>query len=488
MKPSDIPFNISLLIPTENWTKTILPVTSLDTFEGMTKNFHPQGLYSVDIFGVVGTPSRDEKYAFIDIKLPILHPVIFKTLVGLKSLYRDIMASKEFAIFDEEQRDFIKSDPISGQTGYEFFIKHFKKLQFEQRSSTKREQSIALMEKYKDNCLTDKIIVIPASYRDIEVDPNGRASSDEINSIYYKLLAVSNTIHPGTVKVAPESYNTQRMTLQNAFLELYEYINSIIDGKKNLMMGKWASRKVFNGTRNVITSANVTITDLDDNNKLTVNDTCIGLYQTLKAMLPISLYRLKNGILTKAFTEVGNPVLLTNKKTLMSERVEVSSDSYNTWLTNEGLEKQITYFKENSIRHNEIDIDGYYLGLIYKGSDNTFKFISGIDELPEDRKKEDCYPITYTELFYLSIYEIANNYPVYVTRYPITGMGSIYPSKVYLKTTVEFEVRQELDDEWRPSGNVAKQFPIRTSSFFNSVAPSTSKLAKLGADFDGDKK
>ncbi len=485
MKASEIPFNIDLLIPDQNWLNLFLPVTSLDTFDGLTKNFHPNGLYSVNIFGVVGTPKRDEKYAFIDVKIPILHPIVFKTLVSLKSLYGSIMAGKEFAIFDEERKDFFRSDPVTGSTGYEFFIKHFKKIVFEDRSSNKREQSLLLIDKYKDKCLVDKIIIIPASYRDIEVDENGRTTSDEINSIYYKILAISNTIHANTVKIAPESYDAQRMSLQNKFVELYEYINSIIDGKKNLMMGKWASRKVFNGTRNVITSANVTIEDLDKV-EISINDTFVGLFQLLKAMLPISIFNIKNTIISKAFTEINQPVLLTNPKTLKSERLEVSTDAYNTWLTNEGIEKQISFYRENTIRHNPVMIDNHYLGLIYKGPDNTFKFISGIDELPEGRDKSDCSPITYTELYYLSIYKIYKKYPSYVTRYPITGIGSVYPSKMYLKTTIEFEERIELDDDWKPSEHVAKQYPVRASTFFNSMAPSSTRIGKLGADYDGD--
>ena len=158
----------------------------------------------------------------------------------MKSLYKDIMSSREFAVWDDEKKDFIKSNAIDGQTGYQFFINHFKDIVFEEKSSIRREQAIRLLDMYKDNCLVDNIIVMPAGYRDIELDNNGRESSDEINDIYYSLLSISNTINPSTVNVSPEAYNSQRMSLQNKFVELYDYINTIVDGKKNLMMGKWA--------------------------------------------------------------------------------------------------------------------------------------------------------------------------------------------------------------------------------------------------------
>jgi hypothetical protein len=488
MQKQSIPFNIDLLIPDKNLTERFRAVKSLDTFDASGKNFHPEGLYSVETFGIVGTPARDARYGYIDLKIGVMHPVIFKTITSLKTFYKDILSSREFAIWNDETKDFIKSNSIEGQTGYQFFIEHYKDIIFEERASLKREQSIALLNKYKDNGLIDKMLVIPAGYRDLEIDENGRQSSDEINELYYKLLAISNTINSSTVNISPEAYNTQRMTLQNTVIEIYDYISNIIDGKKNLMMGKWASRKVFNGTRNVITSSDTVVQDLDDKNKLTINDTCIGLYQLLKAMLPVSIYHLKNGFLSSVFSSAGVAAFLTNKKTLQSERVELSNQEYEKWLTNEGLEKLITYYKENSIRHNPIDVEGYYLGLVYKGPDNTFKLIHGIDELPDDRKKEDCYPITFTDLFYLSIYDIANSYPVLVTRYPITGVGSVYPSKVFLKTTIDSEVRTELGNDWKPLGGdkIAKQFPVLNSAFFNSMSPSPSRLAGLGGDFDGD--
>jgi hypothetical protein len=481
---SNIPFNIYLLIPDDSFKTKFRAVSSLDTYDVSSKNFHPDGLYSVETFGIVGTPARDARYGYIDLKIKILHPVIYNTLIQLRSFYKDIISAKEFAVWNDELKDFEKSNAIEGNTGYEFFISKFKQIVFEPRQSVKREQALALLAKYKNNCMLDKVLVIPAGYRDMEVDGNGRAGSDEINSLYYKLIAVSNTINNNTSVIVPESYNSQRVSLQNTFNQIYDYINTIIDGKDNLMMGKWASRKIFNGTRNVITAQDTIIEDINDPNALTINDTSIGLYQTLKAMLPVTLYNLKTKFLSTVFTAVGTPALLTNKKTFLSERVDISNLESDRWMTNEGIEKQVTYFRENTIRHNEIKVDNHYLGLVYRGPDGTFKLIHGIDELPEGRSKDDCSPITYAELFYSSIYDIANSYPLLVTRYPITGVGSVYTSMTYLKSTIEFEIRRELGDDWKPMGDdkIAKQFPVKGSEFFNSVSPSPSKLSGLGGD------
>jgi hypothetical protein len=102
MKNLDIPFNLSLFSVTERDIAGMQQITSLDTWEGATKNFHPQGLYSTQAFGVVGTEVRSERFAYIDMRMSIFHPLIFKALSKLKSLYPDIIAGKEFAVWDRE--------------------------------------------------------------------------------------------------------------------------------------------------------------------------------------------------------------------------------------------------------------------------------------------------------------------------------------------------------------------------------------------------
>lgn len=482
-----IPFNIDLLSLTEQDAQRFRAVKSLDTFEGATKNFHPDGLFSALTFGVAGSDARFKRYGYVDLKIEIIHPTIYKTLIGLKALYRDILSGREFAVWDPYLMDFVKSDLVDGKTGYQFFIENWHKIEFEERPSIKREQAIRLIQKYKDRSLVQRVLVIPAALRDLEIDDNGRESSDEINSLYYKLVAISNTINPSTVSVSPEAYNSQRMSLQNTFIEIYDYISKIVEGKKNLMMGKWASRKIFNGTRNVITSMSTGVAELDGPGNVGFNDTAIGLYQCLKAMLPVSLFHLKTGFLSEVFISAGAPALLVNPKTLQSERVQLRADEFNDWTTTEGLEKFITYFQEDSIRHDAVKVGEYYIGLLYRGPDGTFKLLHGIDELPAGRNAEDCRPITRAELLYASIYHVANNYPVFVTRFPVSGIGSIYPSKVFLRSTIRAEVRQELGNDWQPMGKdrIAFEFPT-DASFVNALSPHSSRLKKLDADFDGD--
>ena len=482
----DIPFNISILELTPEKLKGIKPVRALDITDESKRNYHEDGLYSFSIFGRTGDEIRDYRFSYIDIKIEIFHPILFKSLTQLKSLYEDIMASREFAIWNDEKKDFEKATALNGQTGFHFFLQHWKDINHQKTNSDLREQYILLIDKFKDKALTNKIVVLPAGLRDLEFSDSGRTEENEINPLYRKLISISNIINETSIKQNPEIVNSARWSLQTTFNEIYDLFTRIVKGKKKLVLGKWASRKVFNGTRNVITSMDTSLPFLGDPNSVTFNSTIVGLYQLMKAMLPVTKFHLKNGFLSKVFVSKDIPVRLVNPKTLRAEDVNVSPEFFDRWTSDDGLDKVIETFREESMRHKPAMVGAYYIGLMYKGPDGTFKIIQDIDEVPDDRDKSHVTPLTLCELFYCSIYHIANKYPGFVTRYPIASFGSIYPSYVYLKTTNKSEVRRELTDEWiiDTEKQAANEFPLVSSSFMNSLIPHSSRISNLNADFD----
>lgn len=486
MSKLSIPFNLSMLVLDDAKLQGVKPVRSLDIFDGATKNFHEDGFFSQSIFGRIGDERRNARFSYIDIKVNIFHPLVFNTLTQLKQLYNDILLGRAFAKWDAEIKDFVKADQLTGKTGFHFFEQHWRDIVFEQRDSDIRDINIKLITMFKDKAMTSKIVVMPAGLRDFEIQADGRQSEDEFNNFYHKLLAVSNSIVPGMVKNNLEQLNGSRVTLQLEFNKLYDRFESMIEGKRKLLMGSWATRAVWNGTRNVITTTNIKTNELNSPGGVDFNHTVVGLYQYLKATLPVSKYQLKNGFLSKVFIGPNAPVFLTDKKTLKKVTVNLKPKYYDQWMSEEGLDKVINLYGEESLRHNEIEIEGYYIGLMYRG-EGTFKMFQDIDELPAHLSKDDVRPITFTELLYLSVYEKSDTYPAFVTRYPVTGYGSIYPSYCFLRPTVTVEERAPLDDNWEIDTNAKKSYNFPTkSAFVNSMSPNPARLGRLGADFDGD--
>jgi hypothetical protein len=461
------------------------PVTVLDIMDGKTNQFNPNGLFSIPIFGKVGDEARNRVFSYIDLHTTLLHPMIYRVLTELKSLYKGIASSKEYALWNDEIKDFEKSNALKGKTGYAYLMAHLKDVKFEREGSELIQQKVKVVEENikSGKAFISQVIVMPAGLRDYEIDKTGKPTENEVNIYYRKLLAASHLI----TKADPNSIalNMTRFRMQIDFLELYEYIENLLKGKRKLILGKWASRQIFNGTRNVITSMINNTAELHAPNVINMNSTAIGLFQFLKASLPVSIYNIRNGYLLNVMPGPNSPFFMTNKKTLKKEMVPHNTLIYDQWMTDEGLEKTITRYSEIPLRHMVLDTDNHYLCLIYKDSDK-YMLLQDIDDLPEGLNKKLVYPITFTEILYLSVYKIANKLPAFVTRYPVLGTGGIYPSKVYLKTTINSSIKKELDQNGIPTGSVAYEFPILNDKFMNTIAPSINHIKRLGADYDGD--
>lgn len=477
-----LPANIELLFATDQDVAGMRPIKVLDVMEGMTKNFHPEGLFSTDIFGKVGGEFRNRLYSYIDLRVPVIHPNLYKVICRMKELYEQIMQGKAFAVFNPETNDFEKSNIMLGETGYEFFVKHLPKLKLETRDSISRESGIKMIEKYKNNMFITKLIVIPAGLRDYTYDETGKPTEDEINDLYRKVMKTSFSLVSINVKENLSDIDNIRANLQNQIVAIYDHIINMLKGKQGVIQRHWTTRSIYNSTRNVITSHIPEIRYLGDPKSVNLNQSVIGLYQFLRAFIPLCVKEVREKFSQNVFLGQNAPVVLINKKTLKREQVQVDSKFYDSWLTYDGIEKIFASYGDVSLRHKTLEINNYYMGLVYRGN-GTFKMIFDIDDVPEHLKENaDVKPITLTEMLYICAYKVAKTACGFMTRYPVANYGSIYPSFVYLRSTINTEVRKELDDNWEPIDDLASEFPIRGDKFFESMSLAAKNMQAANAD------
>jgi len=490
MKNSQIPFNVSILNLTPEKLKLLRPVKSPDVHDGVTGNFNEDGLFSVLTFGRVGDEMRDTRFSYIDLHLNIFHPTIYRALVQLRGLYRDIMAGTAYAIFDDKEGDFILANELTGETGYAYFLKHWKKIKYRESKSPVRTERIRMIQKYQAIATTKNILVMPAGLRDYVVDSTGRGTQDEINDVYRRILGASKVIVSADGTETSPLYDNSRKALQQGFNDVYDHVLRMITGKKGFIQEKYGSRRIFNGTRNVISAMDTSTADLDEVNSPDYTDTILGMFQVAKGALPLTIFLLRNGWLGNVFSvgDSSTSARLIDPKTLKSEMVDLPPDVRDRWITVEGLEKVIESMRIVENRHKPVMLEDRYLGLVYRGPDNTFKIFGDITELPEGFDRKNVAPLTLIELIYLSGYKRWNTLKTIVTRYPVTGIGSTYPSTIYTKTTMKGEVRSELGDDWNVmEDSVALEFPsYEPLAYVDSQVIHPSRLGGLGADFDGD--
>lgn len=493
MKKALVPFNISLLIPTNQQLKMLGQITSHEIFEGLGGNFHENGLFSVSIFGRIGSSEREGRFGYIKLGLPVIHPVIYRNLIKLKAFYEDIILGKAYAIFDTSVNDFIKSNELEGRTGYTFFFDNWKKIDFQETGSGIRKNRLQLIAKYLDKCTLDNFVVCPAAYREVEIDAYGRVTLDEVNEHYRALLnqtyGIPDYFGPNDDKAI---YDRKRVAIQNNVQAIYDHFEKLLSGKGGFIQANWASRKVFNGTRNVISSLDTNASDLDRPNRPGFKDVAIGLLQGSVAVKPKTIFALRNSIIGDIFNSNNNRVQLLDKETLKRVWIDVPTATIDKWGTPDGLEKVINDLRVVEQRSRPIEIEGHYVGLVYLDDNENFRVFRDIEELPEHLNPEFVRPISYAELIYLAGLSMWNTSVGIVTRYPIENYNSSIPCRMYMKTTVIGELRYQLDHNWERDESLplALEYPKigkdYSAQWHDSLSLPPSTLAALGADFDGD--
>ncbi len=488
MKIRDLPFNVSILDTTKLPIGKDRVVTSRDVYEGSStsisgRELHPEGIYSIPIFGRIGSKERDTRYGLVDLKVALFHPFIYKTLVKLKGLYGGILEGRSYAKWDPNLKDFVQSDVLNGETGMAFFIKHWRDIEFKDTGSDLRTQRIKLIEKFKSISTTDKMIIIPAGYRDFTVNADGRAEENEINSFYRRQVGIADTLTRGA---DPNTIDTTRQAMQRVFNDLFDYLVNMFAGKNKFMQGKYAKRYIMNGTRNVLTAMHVTIDELGQGREITLNHTVVGLYQATKMILPISKYHVLNGLISTVFDTGSSTANLVDPKTLKLVRVDLESDVMDKWTSFDGIEKVINTLEIPGLRLRPIMVGNYALGLVYQ-DDKYFRVFSDINTLPEHLDIRNVRLLTYAEWLYDAMANKYEDYYAYLSRYPVTGDDSKYPSLPYVKTTIDDLILERLDDQWQPTGIKVQSYPnVNSPDFFDTMSPHFSKIKGLGADYDGD--
>lgn len=489
MKIPKIPFNIALIDPaTDNMLFSLFSVDNVSMFDNETGDFHPRGLFSSVIFGKQGDKKRMSQHSFINLRAPIVHPFYLKQLISFKPLYGEILKGTLYAIWDDKVKDFVKSNPVNGNTGYAFFQEHFDKLTFKKEGSVAAEQMSTFLKDNKHRAYITKYIVIPAGLRDVEFDDNGRPVEDELNELYRKLLSRANTVNMITAKKNDVVLDNARAALTKTSLDIFNHIYDLIEGKRGFFQSRFASRRVFGTTRNVISGQEAGTVDLNDIRSPAQDMTTVGLAQFMSGMQPKVRYNLREKVLKSFMDNIKEQVYLYDTKTLEKVLVTLPEKTRDRWGTNDGLDSFMGGFLEPTARQSAVKVDGHYIALLYRDS-KGFKLVDDINDVPDD-KKVNVKPLKWGEMFYLASAPLVKETRGFNTRYPVTGLGSMFPSRTYLKTTELSQFLHPYSDDWildeENVDYVEFPNPSRDTTYHDTMVIHASTLGQLGADYDGD--
>lgn len=477
------PFNLDILILNKQQLKMMSPVSTLSIFEPSSDNFAAAGLFSTDIFGIVGSDERNTLFSYINLGVEILHPLIYKHIITTRALYKDVMEGTKYAVYSKELKDLVLSDENEGETGYSFFMSTLNKINLSDKGSDLRKFKLYMISHYgTPEYMMKQILVIPAGLRDYKIGSNGRPEEDEINDFYRKVLTLSNSLN--NIKITDNTIgavDVVRFRIQEAVLELYQHIMKLLDGKRKFIQGKWGTRGVMYATRNVITPSLAGIGDLNDSNILDMEHTTVGLYQYAAAIGAVTMHELHSKFIYRVFNPDTNNAYLIDPKTNESKLVSINVKDRDKWITLEGLESIVALLAHEDMRSRPVMVDKYYLLLLHDNG-KTITPIFNTDDMSDDMDVKYLRPITYYELFYIALLDTFDKYRCLITRYPVINLGGIYPSKIYVKTT---GAPRKVNVVLNHNSMDAYEYPNYKDAYFNSLSPHYVYLQALGADFDG---
>jgi len=317
--------------------------------------------------------------------------------------------------------------------------------------------------------------------------PNGVPSEPEITDYYRKLIFRTRVISVANKDDTENPlYDSVRWGLQSSFNDIDQYIFGLQGGKGGILQRRMSTRAVVGGTRNVITARKVSRSNLFEDDGVSPNSVDMGLYQALLNYQYVCIHAMTTRYLESIFTPGSQTAKLVNTKTLEYEYVEVQPATVDKWTTATGMGKLFNGFSNVNLRNKPIIISGHYLALVYDDGKEVC-VLHDINDLPEGKDRKLVSPITYMELFYLSCQEAIRLQMTQQTRYPIIGIGSIFPAKVNLLTTIGSTKRNLIDT----SGEVIQvlpRYPKKTGkvNYFDAMSVDPTREAGLDSDHDGD--
>lgn len=378
------PLNVKLLEP-ESYIKlhTCLPVTNHSIYEASTLKFHPDGFFSEVIFGQMGSNERLIKRGYVDLHTSIITPHMFRQLMTMKSLYKKILAGTAYGKFDSKLKDIVPADEtdLNAHTGYSWFISVLPKIKFVETDSQKRKDKVKLINKYRDQLLIQKYIILPAGVRDVRND-DGQIKLDKINKLYFELLSLSNAL-PDTETDNP-IFDVIKYKLQLCVQNIYTFIYSFMQGKGGFAQGKFTRRSVVYGSRNVITASTMSfVKSSDDPRAFNVDEVQTPLLQGMKSMVPIMTYQLKTTYMDQIFSTAATKVPLIDPEDFRLTYANVSYNDTKKFTTSAGINGLINDFRNQEIHFAPVSIEGtddegnkkdYYLYMVYDNEDEIYFF------------------------------------------------------------------------------------------------------------------
>lgn len=437
----------------------------------------PDGIFSYDIFGRVGSNDRKNNFGYIDLKRKFFHPLIYNAVLQMFRNLPLVLAGEKYCIVSPKTGGIkiVPPEEEGAETGIDFFVDNWSKIKWNVNDSTSRERKEALFETIPEELIfVEKWPVLPAYYRDVNFHSkeSGKVDMDEFNTFYIKLI---NTVQSNLITFTG-AYATQN-NAQTIIVDIHNYISKKISGKGGIIRKAIMGKTVDYAITNVISAPRFNAEFYKDQ-MIPYNYIGVPLYNVCALFFPLIVNQLEN-----MFYDIAQSTeffLTYDEKTGEAKYAETGA-MVTEKLNSESLRKLVATFikdKTKSIRTARFNLGEEHM------------VISSLERMLGR-------PATVTDILFNAAADVVFNKHVLSTRFPVTGSESLIINRIKILTTEDTVDLSNISD--RLTGSLKeyyKAYPLIPSAndgtirkdkvkWIDTVIPNNSFLKGMGGDFDG---
>lgn len=462
------------------------------------------GLASYEIFGYPGSEERKKRFGFIKLHDIFVNPHCIFELKSIKRIFIDLIYGYgEFYIKDGELFK-VEDTPPEGVkigTGAKFLYDNWNKLNFDYSDLKpglryNRLRFLKMMK--KSQIFTDKILVVPPFYRDVDVRRGGK--KNEFNSIYIKIINLAQSMEStrgmfGSLGGGDISESYRQIT--DTLIEFHEKVIKMYGGRKGFIHKYIMGKSVDFSARLVISCLDLSKIETPESMPANFEKSVIPLFAAIKCFAPFVVngvreiitdylkgseyvYSVKGRNLTEKHASK-----LKNKNEY--KRIRLAND-WQTILTSSYIYNLIELYHDSP--EHRLDPftlpteDGDEIEVVYYEDDGTDIDLEADIATAASKLKT----LRLIHLFYMAAVDKIIDKYVYITRYPIEDHNSTYPSGIEIipyKRTGKVTVG-DTEYKYFPIVNYEKDIKVISSMFTDSLVIFPGYLSALDGDFDGD--
>ena len=394
------------------------------------------GLLSNEIFGI----TKDERsgiFSYISLNEKFINPYYYKIWLKIDKNLRGCIYETDCYKIDKD--GYLVQDP-NGETGLKFLIKNADSLNFK---NTKKDEMLKALIDGRDKKLlfTDKFVIVPPYYRDVDTNTSGKVGVGEVNKLYINLMNSARSLKDSN-DYGLEMAGGIRGRIQDIMLEIYNWFTigeSVVGGehtgagifkKFGVMRRSVMAKTTDYSARLVLSAPNVNVNSKKDL-MVDMDYSSIPLSAALVIAYPFIIYELRQWFNNEfggktTYNAISNGEV--KQYQLDNPEIAFSDDRFDKEL-NEFIHGYSNRFRPLLIPTTDgekrIRLKGYYI--------TPEEYAAGKRESAAVLDRD----LTWVDLLYMAACSATSDKHAIITRYPVDSYFNQLYTKIHIASTIE---------------------------------------------------